>query len=75
MRDMQCNVEFGYQLSTCSRTEENNGKPRSSWPVAGPSECVLTSSQVRINNIYEFSPYRKENTTRLHDNDQLVNAV
>jgi hypothetical protein len=27
---MQCNVEFGYQLSICSRIEENHGK-RSSW--------------------------------------------
>jgi hypothetical protein len=39
MGSMQCNVEFGYQLSICSRTEENHGKPWSSWPVAGPSEC------------------------------------
>jgi hypothetical protein len=28
MRGMQCNVEFGYQLSICSRTEENHGKPK-----------------------------------------------
>jgi hypothetical protein len=34
-----------YQLSICSRIEENHGKPRSSWPVAGPSGCKLTSSQ------------------------------
>jgi hypothetical protein len=42
---MQCNVEFGYQLSICSRTEENHGKPYSSLPVAGPSGCKMTSSQ------------------------------
>jgi hypothetical protein len=42
---MQCNVEFGYQLSICSGNEENHGKPGSSWPVAGPSGCKLTSSQ------------------------------
>jgi hypothetical protein len=45
MCSMQCDVEFGYQLSFCSRTEENHGKPWSSWPVAGPSGCKLTSSQ------------------------------
>jgi hypothetical protein len=43
---MQCNVEFGYQLSICSWTKENHGKPRSSWPVTGPSGCKLTSSQL-----------------------------
>jgi hypothetical protein len=37
MWSMQFNVEFGYQLSICSRTKENRGKPWSSWPVAGPS--------------------------------------
>ena len=35
---MQCNVSFGYQLSICSRNEENNGEnheePCMSWPVA-----------------------------------------
>jgi hypothetical protein len=45
MRSMQCNAEFGYQLSICSGTKENHGKPWSSWPVAGPSGCRLTSSQ------------------------------
>jgi hypothetical protein len=29
----------GYQLSICSRIEENHGKPSSSWPVAGLSGC------------------------------------
>jgi hypothetical protein len=48
---MQCNVEFGYQLSICSGTKE---KPWSSWPVAGPSECKLTSSQQ--SNIKSASP-------------------
>jgi hypothetical protein len=27
------------------------------------------------NNIWEFSPYRKENTTLHHYKDQLINAV
>jgi hypothetical protein len=45
MWSMQCNVEFGYQLSICSGTKENHGKPWSSWPVAGPSWCKVTSSQ------------------------------
>jgi hypothetical protein len=27
------------------KTEENQGKTVSRWPVAGPSGCVLTSSQ------------------------------
>jgi hypothetical protein len=44
MWSMQCNVEFGYQLSICSGTKENHGKCWSSWPVAGPSGCKLTSS-------------------------------
>jgi hypothetical protein len=45
MGSMQCNVEFGGQLSICSRTKESRGKPWSSWSVAGPSGCRLTSSQ------------------------------
>jgi hypothetical protein len=45
MWSMQCNVEFGYQLSICFGTKENHGKPWSSWPVPGPSRCKLTSSQ------------------------------
>jgi hypothetical protein len=46
MQSMQCNVEFGYQLSICSGTKENHGKLWSSWLVAGPSECnrLLASS-------------------------------
>jgi hypothetical protein len=27
MGSMQCNVEFGYQLSFCSGTKENHGTP------------------------------------------------
>jgi hypothetical protein len=45
MRSMQCNVKPGYQLSICSGTMENHGKPWSSWPVAGPLRCKPTSSQ------------------------------
>jgi hypothetical protein len=45
MRSMKCSVEFGCQLSIRSGTKENHGKPWSSWPVAGPSGCKLTSSQ------------------------------
>jgi hypothetical protein len=32
-------------------------------------------SEARLNNIYEFSLYLKENTTLHHYKDQLVNAV
>jgi hypothetical protein len=32
-------------------------------------------AEARLNNIYEFSPYLKENTTLHHYKDQLVNAV
>jgi hypothetical protein len=32
-------------------------------------------SLTRLNNIYEFSPYLKENTTLQHYKDQFVNAV
>jgi hypothetical protein len=42
---MQCNVEFGYQLSIRYGTKENHGKPWSSCPVTGPSGCKLTTSQ------------------------------
>jgi hypothetical protein len=31
--------------------------------------------EVRLNNISTFSSYLKENSTRLHKKDQLVNAV
>jgi hypothetical protein len=33
MGSMQCNVEFGYQLSICSGTKENHGHPWSSWDL------------------------------------------
>jgi hypothetical protein len=51
MWSMQCHLEFGYQLSICSGTKENHGKPWSSWPVAGPSGCKMTSSQQCALNI------------------------
>jgi hypothetical protein len=51
MGSMQCNVEFGYQLSICSGTKENHGKPWSSWPVAGTSECNwLLASRPALNS-------------------------
>jgi hypothetical protein len=56
---MQCNVEFGYKLSICCGIEENDGKPWSSWPIAGPSGCRLTSSQqtgIKYSNP-NISPY------------------
>jgi hypothetical protein len=45
LRSMQCNVEFGYQLSICPGAKETHEEPWSSWTVAGPPECKLTSSQ------------------------------
>jgi hypothetical protein len=45
MWSMQCNVELGYQLSICSRTKENHGKPWSSWSAAGPSGGKLATSR------------------------------
>ena len=40
---------LGYHLSICSRTQENQEKPASRWPVAGPSgPCPLDSSPVTI---------------------------
>jgi hypothetical protein len=36
-------VQRGYQLSIRSGTKENHGKPCSSWLVAGPSGCKLTT--------------------------------
>jgi hypothetical protein len=32
-------------------------------------------AEARLNDIYEFSPYLKENTTFHHNKDHLVNAV
>jgi hypothetical protein len=50
MGSMQCNVEFGYNLSICSGTKENHRKPWLSWPVAGPSECNwLLASSLALN--------------------------
>lgn len=39
MTSMQCNVNFWYQLSVCSRTEENHKKIWSICPVAEHSKC------------------------------------
>jgi hypothetical protein len=47
-------VEFGFQLSICSRTEENDRKSQSSWNVAGPCGCKLTFSQ---KSGIQVSPY------------------
>jgi hypothetical protein len=60
----QSNVEFGHQLSICSGTKENHGKPWSTWPVAGPSGCELTSSRhlnafhLRHNQVHRPHPER-----------------
>jgi hypothetical protein len=35
----------------------------------------LFEAEARLNIFYQFSPYRKENTTLHHYKDQLVNAV
>jgi hypothetical protein len=59
MGSMPCHVEFGYQVSICSETKENHGKSWSSWPVAGPSGCKLTTSQQSGTNTasLNISPY------------------
>jgi hypothetical protein len=44
MRSVQCDLEFGYQLSICSGTKENLGKSCSRCPVAGPSGCKQQSA-------------------------------
>jgi hypothetical protein len=36
---------------------------------------LLSEPETPGHNIYEFSPYLKENTTLHHYKDQLVNAV
>jgi hypothetical protein len=51
------------------RTDKNN-------ECFGVHLCPESSeAEARLNNIKEFSPYRKENTTLHHYKDQLVNAV
>jgi len=44
-RSMQSDVDFGYKLSICSKTDGNHGKLWSRRPVAGPSGCMVISSQ------------------------------
>jgi hypothetical protein len=39
------------------------------------SELNSLKHKAHLSNTYKFSPCRKENTTRLHDNDELVNAA
>jgi hypothetical protein len=34
-----------YRVDICSRTEEDHGRPCSTWLAVGPSECKLPSSQ------------------------------
>lgn len=43
------------------------------WTSTGPYH--LFSYGVRLSNVYAFSPYLQENTSRLHFEDQLVNVV
>jgi hypothetical protein len=45
--------------------------------IAGPSPIAINhlKPEACLNNILEFSPYRKENTTLHHYKDQLVDAV
>ena len=52
MTSIQCNVNFGYQLSICSRTEENHRKISSICPAAEPSRCRPTDfwPEVRRSN-------------------------
>jgi hypothetical protein len=42
---MQSKAKLGYQLSICSTTIENHGKPWSSWLIAKLSEYKLSSNQ------------------------------
>jgi hypothetical protein len=47
---MQCNVQFGNELSICPRTEGNHGKPWSIWPVAGlPDANWILASRPAVN--------------------------
>jgi hypothetical protein len=47
MWSTQCSVEFGYQLSICSRIEETHGKTWSSCPV--PDTNLLPTSSPALN--------------------------
>jgi hypothetical protein len=44
MGSMECNMQFGYQLSIVLGPRKH-GKTSLCWPVAGPSRCKLASSQ------------------------------
>jgi hypothetical protein len=47
-RSMQCNVEFGKQLSIFSRIEKKHGKTSSSWPVAASGSVLICSQQFGV---------------------------
>jgi hypothetical protein len=44
MRNLQCDAEFEYQISTCPRAEENLGETWLHCSVVDRSGCILTSS-------------------------------
>jgi hypothetical protein len=58
MWSIQSNVEFGYQLSICSETKENHGKPWSSW-------SVTMKNAVYWDIKAQFIPHRRHITSPL----------
>jgi hypothetical protein len=60
MRSMQCNVEFGYQLSICSGTKENldrvgrsQGLPGANWLIA--SSPAFNTRALTLLTLFFFS--------------------
>jgi hypothetical protein len=58
MCSMQCNVEFGYQLSICSRIEENHGL----LPITGHTENTSSNTPY----IFAWAYFGRRPETGLH---------
>jgi hypothetical protein len=56
LHERQCNAEIGIQSTICFKTEENDEKCGSIWPVARPSGCILTSKKQSGVRLQKTSP-------------------
>jgi N-acetylmuramoyl-L-alanine amidase CwlA len=62
-------IHHAYKIRTVKKTP-------TAYEVSGMNINYPSKTKARLNNIYEFSPYVKENTTlRRYKEDQLVNDV
>ena len=54
-RNIQCIMEFGYQLSIFSRTEEKNGKNRNELPIRRTFRRVFVILYIEFLEVLEVS--------------------